>query len=168
MLKRVLLGIFLATAIIAFCFNYTFAADMMNGLENAANNVRNTVENAENTVENVARDVSNTSKDATGAIENEASKMTETQNNDNSRNDTDKNADNLHDNTTAKGMTDANTGNYTATRTATTDNQRLFGMNSTTWIWLIMAIVAVAIIGLVYYYSAAVTSKHHYNDDGEE
>ena len=152
----------LAVSTVLFIAQSFLAIDTVAGsiiTANAANTVRDAVGNAENTVENAAKDVSNTSKDVTGDIENGAAKTTDNvTNNTISRETT--------NNTTVTGTTN-NTGNYTATRTATTNNQALFGMNSTTWIWLIMAIVAVAIIGLVYYYSAAVTNKRHYNNDDE-
>lgn len=157
MLKKVLLGIFLSIAVIAFTFNYAFANDM----QNAANHVKNAVGAAENTVENAARGISNTSKEVTGDMQNTASDVTGTQNNDR--------AGNAENNNAMIGMTGSDTGNYTASRTATTNNNAtLLGMNSTTWIWLIMAISAVAIVSLIYYYSASATGKHGYNhEDGE-
>ena len=61
----------------------------------------------------------------------------------------------------------SNTGNYNAQRTSTTANDTLLGMNSTTWIWLILAIAAVAIVALVYYYSAGVSNRNNYDDNNQ-
>ena len=70
-------------------------------------------------------------------------------------------------NTTTGGTPD--NGDYTAQRTATTTDGTMAGMNSTTWIWLIMAVLAVAIIALVYYYSAglATNNRNNYHNDDE-
>ena len=46
-----------------------------------------------------------------------------------------------------------NTNGYTATRTATTGTTTN-GMNSTLWTWVILAVAAVVIIGLVWYYAS--------------
>lgn len=53
---------------------------------------------------------------------------------------------------TGNAIESATTGNdgYTATRTATTNN--MGGINSTMWIWVTMAVAAIAIIALVWYY----------------
>ena len=46
-----------------------------------------------------------------------------------------------------------NTNDYTTTRTATTGTTTN-GMNSTLWTWVILAVAAVVIIGLVWYYAS--------------
>lgn len=46
-----------------------------------------------------------------------------------------------------------NTNGYTATRTATTETTTN-GMNSTLWTWVILAVAAVVIIGLIWYYAS--------------
>ena len=46
-----------------------------------------------------------------------------------------------------------NTNGYTATRTATTGTTTN-GMNSTLWTWVILAVAAVVIIGLIWYYAS--------------
>ena len=64
-------------------------------------------------------------------------------------------------NNTAMGMTNTN---YTATRTAATDNT-FMGMNATAWTWLILGIAAIAIIALVWYYSTQLQSSNYDNKD---
>ena len=46
-----------------------------------------------------------------------------------------------------------NTNGYTTTRTATTGTTTN-GMNSTLWTWVILAVAAVVIIGLIWYYAS--------------
>lgn len=56
---------------------------------------------------------------------------------------------------------DTNTG-YTATRTATTANTGLFGMNSSTmWTWLVLGILGIAIVGLIWSYGKETSHNTH-------
>jgi len=64
---------------------------------------------------------------------------------------------------TNDGMLDTTDGNYTATRTATTNNNFL-GMSDTAWTWLILGIVGAAIVGLVWYYGAQYEHRNYNND----
>lgn len=138
--KKILFSLCLVLLFI-FSFTYTFAA---NGLESAADGVRNVVGGAENMIEGAAKGVSNTTKDMTGGIENGARNVT---------GDT--------RNTTGALSTHRN-DNYTATRTATTGGT-LMGMNGTAWTWVILAIAAVSIIALVWYYSMQLTGNNYSN-----
>lgn len=124
-----------------FSFTICFAN---NGLQDAANGVRNVVGGAENAVEGAAKDISNASKDATGKMEQGAN---------NAGNAVMNNKDNNNDARTGTANND-----YTATRTAATDTT-FMGMNATAWTWLIMGIVAIAIVALVWYYSMQLRSS---------
>ena len=53
-----------------------------------------------------------------------------------------------------------NVRDYSATRTATNG---ITNNTSTMWVWVIVAIAAIVIIGLVWYYGA--TNNHHHNDE---
>lgn len=130
-----------------FSFSICFAN---NGLQDAAQDVRNLVGNAENAVEGAAKDISNASKDATGKMEEGANNVGNTVMN---------NLDNNMEHNTKTGTMN---NDYNATRTATTDTT-FMGMNATTWTWLIVGIVAIAIIGLIWYYTMQVRSSN-YND----
>ena len=136
-----------------FAFSLTFATDNM--AKDAVNGVRNAVGGAENAIENAARDISGASKNATQSFENGANNTVENSMNGDNNNDNNNNesANTYNDN-----------GAYTATRTSTTDGANFMGMNSTTWIWVIMAIVAIGIIALVYFYSSQVNSSHYDNE----
>lgn len=157
MQKKLLFSLLLLTLAIVFGVSFTFANNDTSSWENAADGVRNVVGDVENGVENAARDISNTSKDATRDMENGSNDSMSTNNN--------SSTDNSNKDGMTGGMTNSSQ-NYTAQRTATTtDSNGLLGMNSTTWIWLIMAILAIAIIALVYYYSTQATNRHYNSDD---
>lgn len=135
--------IIIATTIILctiFACTYSFAA---NEIKNAANDVRNGVGNVENGVENVAKDVTGAIRQGTNNVENAGGNMT----NDMTRNNT--------TSTTTTNSGNTNRG-YTAARTST----GIFGTSSTMWTWLILAIVAVVIIGLVWYYAMQKNNSH--------
>ena len=107
----------------------------------AVNTVRNVVGGAENAVEDAAKDISNSSRNATEDMENGANEMTEK-------------------------MTENNGGNYMAVRTSTNDNGEttLMGMTATTWTWIIMAIAAIVIIALVWYYASQARNNYESDD----
>lgn len=121
-------------------FSVCFAND---ALQDAANSVRNVVGGAENAVEDAAKNISNASKDTTNKIEENAN-----------------NIGNATKNTVNNAKTNVTTNNYAATRTATTNNT-FMGMNATAWTWLIIGIVAIAIVALVWYYSMQIRSSNY-------
>ena len=140
MYKKMLV-IFAILTIGIFSFSVCFANNDGSMLQDAANGVRDAVGGAENAVEDGAKGIANTTKGATGSAENAM------ENKDNS------------------GMTQnnnrTNNSNYTATRTATT-NQTFMGMSSTAWTWLIIGIAGIAIVALVWYYGSQIRTS---NDD---
>ena len=154
--KKIVYGLALFFAIIIFTVSYTFAANNNSMLGDAANVVRNAVGQTENTVENAARDVSNASKDATKDAENAGNSMTNSM------------TSGIHNDennaSTFMGTTGDDSG-YTATRTSTTGDATLLGMNSTAWIWLILALAAIGIIAIVYYYSTQTTDSNYDSED---
>ena len=136
-----MLVIFAILPIGIFSFSVCFANNDGSMLQDAANGVRDAVGGAENAIEDGAKDIANTTKGVTGSAENAM------ENKDNS------------------GMTQnnnrTNNSNYTATRTATT-NQTFMGMSSTAWTWLIIGIAGIAIVALVWYYGSQIRTS---NDD---
>lgn len=152
MYKKLLISSILLLTII-FTFNICLAN---NEMQNLGNGARNAVEGAGNTLENIGQGISNTSKDITGSMENKANQLS----NDvmNTMNDNNNNGE------TAKDTN--NTMGYNAIRTATTGTDNTFmGMTSTAWIWLILGIAAIAIIALVWYYTAQVNSSRYHDRD---
>lgn len=143
-----------------FSFNVSFANNM---LQDAANGVRNVVGGAENAVEGAVQGVSNATRNATSNLENGANNVSnDMMNNGNIDNTT---GDNNNNNKRESNMTSmaGTTNNYTATRTATTDNT-FMGMNSTAWTWLILGIAGIAIVALVWYYSTQTRSSNNYDN----
>lgn len=140
MYKKMLV-IFAILTIGIFSFSVCFANNDGSMLQDAANGIRDAVGGAENAIEDGAKGIANTTKGATGSAENAM------ENKDNS------------------GMTQnnnrTNNSNYTATRTATT-NQTFMGMSSTAWTWLIIGIAGIAIVALVWYYGSQIRTS---NDD---
>lgn len=134
-----------------------FAADeVQESMNKAGSNIKNVVEGAGNVVKdgaaavgNGVKDLGDTVKNGVNGIETGAKDLTAGTEN------------------AVGGMTrnmDGDTG-YTATRTAT--GGTFMGMNGTTWTWFILAIAALAIIGLVWYYAMQNSneySRDHHND----
>ena len=137
-MKKKFLISFAIILVSIFSFTVCFATD---GLENVTNAVRNVVGGVENTVENAARDVSNVSKDVTGSVENGM------------------NSD------THNSM--SRTNNYNTTRVATGSSNMSGGMSASAWTWLILGIVAIAIIAVVWYYSMQLTNGRNNHDDND-
>ena len=106
--------------------------DKMSGtVQNAGNNIKGAMNTMGNTVKGTTESMGNSMKDA---------------------------AQSMGD--TMRDVMDGNDG-YEATRTSSMNNTNsgLFGMNSTAWTWLILAVLAVAIGGLVWYYGAQNTNN---------
>ena len=171
MIRKIFLTFIIVLSIV-FCSSFVFATNnenMTNGISDAMNNAENKTENAVQGATNVVRDtvsgITDTTKNAVNGLTdsakntvNDITNSTDEKNNYNNDNNTAM--------TTNNSTTTANTtGNYTTSRTSA--NGTLMGMNSTTWIWIIMGVAAVTIIGLVWYYSMQLTEKS-YDDNGRE
>ncbi len=109
---------------------------------------------ATNAIENGARDVGTEVKDSwdkmSGTVENAGNNIKGAMNTmgNNIKGATESVGNTLK--TTMDGNNHSN--NYQATRTSSMAGNNLFRMNSTAWTWLILAVLAVAIGGLVWYY----------------
>lgn len=131
MLKKSLLILFIIFSIICIS-SICFATD------NTANNVKNAVTSGTNTIidgaTNLAEDVRNGVGHVEDGVEG-ALKM---------------------DNNAKRTTTTDVAGDYTATRTATTTaTGATAGTNNTTmWIWIILAVAAIVIVALVWYYGS--------------
>ena len=121
-----------------------FALFIFSGFVSATDNVKNGVSNVVNTVVNGVNTMGADVRNGIGSAENgieDALKIDGNQTNNNGNNGT-----------------DTRNNGYTATRTST---NALTGNNtSTLWVWLIVAIAAIVIIGLVWYYGAQNTTHH--------
>ena len=110
--------------------------DIGDGVRSAGNMIENGADKIENSIENGARDVSNMAKDGTRSVENTGSDLT-------------KSAENGMDN--AKNAIAGETTNVTSGETTDAADS---GMNPKTWVWIIIAVIAVLIIAAVWYYAA--------------
>ena len=108
-----------------------FALLFISTLSFANNDIKDGVHSATDTVIDGASNLANDARKGVGAIENT-----------------------IEDGAKDIGNAVFNDNNdYTATKTATTETTTN-GMNSTLWTWVILAVAAVVIIGLVWYYAS--------------
>ncbi len=127
--------------------------DVGESLNKAGSSIRNVVNGAETVIEDGAKDLVDGAKDMGNNMENA---------DDNRANE----QDNMNPADTMAGTIDNgnNNGGYTATRTSSTTNGNTFlGMSANTWTWFVLAIAALAIIALVWYY--AMQNKSDYEDN---
>lgn len=129
-----------------------FVLCIFSGFVCAADNVKSGISGAVNTVvdgvNNLGSDVRNGIGNAENGVE-DALRMDNT---------ADRNDDVNRQDSTSNAMT-GTTGDYTATRT--TADLGATNNTSTLWIWLIVAVAAIVIIGLVWYYGAQNNINHH-------
>ncbi len=171
-MKKVLTSISLTVFLLfATAFNSYALSTHNDNLDAIGNSIKNIIGGAENKVEDTAKDATNAGKNATNSLGDAAGKTGEnikdatqnasdamkngTQNMENSMNDNAQKAGNaIQDGAKNVGNALENT-NYTAERTAA-ENQNAENtfMNSTTWAWIIIGIIAVAIIALFWYYTS--------------
>ena len=109
----------------------------------AESEIKDSADKAGHTMQNVVNGAGTVLKDAGEGIKDGARNVGEAVNNG------------------ARDMTrtDNNDG-YTARRT--NDSATIMGMSGTAWTWLVLAIAALAIVGLVWYY--AMQNKNEYNN----
>lgn len=173
--KKLLIGIVIAFSII-FTFSFCFATDenhsVVNGIRNVVGGAENAMNNAAKGIGNAVQNVGNTIRDGAGAIGNTVQNAAGDAGNavQDSMNKTGNSIENgvnnmengMDNNTNNDNNDNNNNGDYTATRTSA-DNT-IMGMDSTAWTWLVLGVAAIAIIALVWYYSAQINSNNH-NDE---
>ncbi len=142
MLKKTF-SLLIATFLILITTNVFAANDEFGqSMNKAGNGVRNVVGGAENVLEDAASGIG-------AGMQNMGNALKEgTTNNDNMDNGSLEN------------------GGYSATRTATpraTADNNATGIGTNAWTWIILAIAAILIVGLVWYY--AKQNKNQYNDN---
>jgi len=133
--------ILLVVLIISFS-TICFADDMGNDIKNAVNGATNTVVDG---IQNLAEDVRSGIGTAEDTIENGA-----------------RNMGNAVMNGANDVMDDMDSGDndYTATRTSAEDVSVINNTAATTWTWIAVAIAALVIVGLVWYYASQHNHKH--------
>lgn len=115
---------------------------------NTANNVKNAVGKSTNTVVDGMSNLAGGIRNGVGHVENGIEDALTMDEKDNTNTRTSDNFTN--------GGTTSDTSNYTATRTATTtDTTGILGIDtSTMWVWLVVAIAAIGIVALVWFYGS--------------
>lgn len=137
--------------VLMLCVSNVFAAnnELGDSMNKAGNTVKNVVGGAENVVEDAAGAIGTGVKNTANAVGTGVKDLGNTFS------------------TGAARVTNndhRNNSNYTTTRTATTGNKATFlGMSANTWTWFVLAIVTLAIVGLVWYY--AMQNKNEYSDN---
>ena len=132
MLKKSIIFIITVLALLFFA-SFSFAT-------NLGNDIKDSMQKAGNTISNMANDVTSASENMMNnmgnSMNNVMSGMRNTMNNDNSNNR------NISE-------TNSNNGNYTTSRVSALEDTTNNGMM---WIWIVIGIAALAIIGLSWYY----------------
>ena len=139
MTKKLLITILVLIATLFFTSSVFANTDMQNGDRNIGSEVKDSF----NKLEEGAQDLGDNVK---GAITNAGNKMT------------DRNNDNNNDKNNG-----TNNNGYTATRTSATNNGILGMSTGTMWTWVILAIVAIAIISLVWIYGSQNKTNSNHN-----
>lgn len=124
--------------ILTATISYAATNEMNNASNDVMNGVQDTAEDVKDGVQDTAETAENVLQDATGAVKDGTNEVEETGNN-----------------ITGDMSTDENNGDYSATRTAAT-----MGSNTTMWSWVLIILVAAAILGLVWYYTAHKNNSH--------
>lgn len=133
-----------------FAFILGFTIILATSFVFATNELKDSMDKTKTSVQNVLNGTENVVKDTTSAI------GTGIQNIGNSARNT---TSHISDSIT---RTDTQNG-YTATRT-NAENSTILGMSANTWTWFVLAIAALAIVGLVWYYAMQNKTdygKHH-------
>lgn len=133
-MNRKIFSIILILSLLISICSFSFAAtEALNSTKNAVMNVGNAIGNGvkdvANGATNLGKDAVNTTKSAGNSIVGATSSMNK------------------------DGM------DYTATRTATSNN--VMGLSSTAWTWLILGIVGIVIVALVWYYGAQYEHRNY-------
>lgn len=128
MKKKSLLIVFVLLAIL-FISSISFANnEVKNDIHNATDTV---VDGAENLAEDVRNGIGNAEDAVENGVRDAGTAITDG----------------------ANDMTRTDNSGYTATRTTAADATTNNTMNSTLWTWIALAIAAVVIVGLVWYYA---------------
>lgn len=142
MVKKVFLLVTMLATIL-FLTSFSFAA---NNTKNLGNDIKDSLDKAGNNVGNWVNDMKDAGQNAMNNVEN----ATEGAMN---------HVENMTNNGDSNYRYDGtNNGNYTASRTATFGNGT---NNGTTWVWIILGIVALIIIGLSWYYMSDNKNDHN-------
>lgn len=146
MTKKIFLILSVVSALL-ICHS-TVYAEVAQDIQRGASNIGNEIKDSWNKAGNSMQDAGNT---VASGISNMG--------NDNKDNN------NQGNNNNNPIMNDDNNNRYTAERTSAMGNDGSFlGMSSTTFTWIILAIVGIAIVALVWYYGMQQSNKNTHHD----
>ena len=153
MKKKILASLFLLLALL-LSTSIAYATDDNSMLENAANGIGSMVNGAGSAVGGAVKGIGNATGDMGRAIGNTTGDMGRAIGN------TVGNMGNSMESTNNSNR------NYTATRTSTTGSETtLFGLDSNTWVWMVVILSVLAIGILVYSYFAQNNTRYENSDD---
>lgn len=147
---KLLFSLFIFATIIIFASSFSITYATVNEIRNFMSGAENTIEGAAGGAANMIRSGTNT---MSGTMDNFIN------NNDMMNNENNQNTANGAMTMNNNNMT---TGNYTATRTATTGDVTVAGISTNVWTWIIIAAAIVGIVTLVWSY---MTQKNHRNSN---
>ena len=137
-MKKIITSIIFTFIIFLFSASYSYATLDNNMIDNMGNKMKNVVNGTENVMENTAKGAKNIVQDSGEKMKNGTQKI---------------------ENGVAN-MTNSN--GYTAQRTASTTDRTNPVMNTGTWAWIIIGIVAIALIIFFWYYAANTKNNRHH------
>ena len=131
------LALSLAIVILSFCCGITCLA--------AENNNDSNV--------NLGREVTDSLDKAGSSVQNVADDVMDGMRNENTNRDNNTNNNNANSGTANRNTNDyANNNGYNAIRTSV-DDIATNNMSTTTWVWIILAVAAIVIVAMVWYYA---------------
>lgn len=138
---------FLIGISILFITSSVFATNEVKAsMDKAGSSIQNAVNGAGNVVRNGASAIGNGIKDVGNSVQHGVSSMGQA--------------------ATETTTTDGYTATRAATQTrSTTQGGTFLGMSANTWTWFVLAIAALAIIGLVWYYAMQNKADYNHHND---
>lgn len=133
MSKKIFTVVFAILALL-FCSSFVFANN------NLGEELKDSWNKTEESMHNVGSAIGNTTHDIMNGTNNN-------NNNDNNDNNNNNNTRGI------MGMSANNDGGYTTTRTGVANAATNTGLNSVAWTWIILAVTAVVIVSLIWYYA---------------
>lgn len=136
-----------AIIILSVCCSVCFAADNNGSNVNLGDEITDSLDRAGDSVRNVAGDAMN------GVDNMITGDMEENNTRNNVTNDrTTRNNNNMNNNNVGTAGYNAGTNGYNAVRTSV-DEATTGNMSTTTWMWIILAVAAIVIVAMVWYYA---------------
>ena len=160
--KKLLISILL---ILSLIFSVSFCYAENENMQNAGENAKNALNSTGNAIEDAAKGTGDMMRDGVNAVKDGAQNLGNNIKNgvEDTGNAIKNGVDDMNNNDNMNN--DNANNNYDATRTQAEDN--VMGMAGNTWSWIIVGVAAIAIIGLIWYYTTQQTNRNRYNNHDE-